>query len=469
MYIAKKIWKSVCAVIVSVATILTIADLSLISAFEPDVKVYSDGVFMVNLDTDVVVYQKNATKKLYPASTTKIMTCIIAMELIADWDAYVNISYDATNEFWTGDPNKEGPSNAALEAGQTNITYKDCIYGLMVSSACEAANVLALNTCGSIEAFVAKMNEKAKNIGCVNTHFGNTHGLWQEDNYSCAYDMFLIAKYAYEHIPNLLEICDTYQYEFPPNEYNPDGYIKTATNALIINTAENPFYYEYAHGIKTGSIDYYWDKDGNVHDGGRCLVSLAKKGGYTYMISSLQAPYFNEAGEKYNYSAHDHVNLYEWAFSTFNYETVISENDIVSEIKVEQGATKDHVSLYPANSYATLLPDYLDKSAIQRVIDAKTSMVAPVREVEVLGTLELRLDGETLAKIDLVASETIERSQIEYIKEQVGNVTGTNWFRILLVLLIVLIIVLIVLLHLRKRQRQAEARKKARRNKSVYR
>lgn len=469
MYIAKKLWKSLFTVVMCAAVIMNIADFSAVSAFEPDVKVHSDGVFMVNLDTDIVVYQKNATKKLYPASTTKIMTCIIAMELIDDWNEFVKITYDATNEFWEGDPNKEGPSNAALEAGQDNITYKDCIYGLMVSSACEAANILAINTCGNIENFVAKMNEKAAQLGCVNTHFGNTHGLWQEDNYSCAYDMYLIAKYAYDTIPNLLEICDTYQYEFPPNEFNPDGYIKTATNALIINSAENPFYYEYAHGIKTGSIDYYWDEEGNVHEGGRCLVSMAKKGGYTYMISSLQAPYFDENGEKYNYSALDHVNLYDWAFSTFNYETVISENDVVAEMKVVQGEGKDHVSLRPAASFATLLPDYLNKSAIQRILNVDSSVVAPVEEGQVLGSLELRLDGETMAKLDLVATEAISRSQIEYIKEQVGNVTGTAWFKILLVLLIVLIIVLIVLLHIRKRRRQAQARKRARKNKSVYR
>lgn len=138
-------------------------------------------------------------------------------------------------------------------------------------------------------------------------------------------------------------------------------------------------------------------------------------------------------------------------------------------MKVVQGEGKDHVSLRPAASFATLLPDYLNKSAIQRILNVDSSVVAPVEEGQVLGSLELRLDGETMAKLDLVATEAISRSQIEYIKEQVGNVTGTAWFKILLVLLIVLIIVLIVLLHIRKRRRQAQARKRARKNKSVYR
>lgn len=465
-----KILRKVASVILSASLFASyIGNLSVANAFEPDSEIYSQGVYMVNLDTDIVVYQKNATEKYYPASTTKIMTCIVAMELIDDWSKNVEITYDATNEFWEGDPNKEGPSNAALEAGQDNITYKDCIYGLMVSSACEAANILAINTAGSVANFVAKMNEKAAAIGCVGTHFANTHGLWQEDNYSTPYDMYLIARYAYENIPKFMEICDTYSYDFPPNTYNPDGYTKYATNALLINSAENPFFYEYAHGIKTGSIDYYWDKEGNKHDGGRCLVSTAKKGGYTYMIVSMQAPYFNDAGESYNYSALDHLTLYKWAFSTFNYITVVSKNDIVSEIKVAQGDGKDHVSLVPEVAYSTLLPSYLDISTIQKVVTTKKDLVAPVEEGEVLGTLELKLENETLTTIKLVASESITRSQFEYIKEQVTNILDTTWFKLGAVLLVVLVIALIVLLNIRKRQRRIEMRKRERKSKSVYR
>ena len=439
-----------------------------LSGFEPEFETASEGVYMVNMDTDIVVYQKNAHKKFYPASTTKIMTCIVALEHITDLDAYVNITYDATNEFWEGDPNKEGPSNAALEAGQTNITYRDCLYTLMVASACESANILAINTCGSIEAFVAKMNEKAAELGCANTHFSNTHGLWEEDNYSTPYDLYLISKYGYEKVAGFMEICDTTQWTLPANTYNPDGYTKYTTNVLIRNVAENPFYYEYAHGIKTGSIDYYWDSEGNKHEGGRCLVTTAKKNGYNYMLVTMQAPYFNGAGESYNFAAEDHVALYKWVFDTFQYITVLTSNDVVAEITVEQGENADHVTLSPNGDFSTLLPHYLDLTTVQRVIEKPDTIKAPVERGAVLGTIELRLGGETLTKLDLVANRSITRSQIAYITEQVKSVVDTGWFKFCLVVLILLILALIVLICIRNRQRRIEEKRKARKNRTIY-
>ena len=439
------------------------------AGFAPEFTVYSEGVFMINLDTDIVVFQKNANEKFYPASTTKIMTAIVAMENISDLDAYVTIGYDATNEFWEGDPNKEGPSNAALEAGQTNITYRDCLYTLMVASACESANILAINTFGSIEAFVSKMNEKAAQLGCANTHFSNTHGLWEEDNYSTPYDMYLISKYAYEKVPGFVEMCDTTEWALPANKYNPDGYTKYTTNVLIRNVAENPFYYEYAHGIKTGSIDYYWDSEGNKHEGGRCLVSTAKKNGYNYMLVTMWAPYFDEDGNSYNYPALDHVNLYKWVFDTFQYTTVLTTNDVVGEIAVEQGDGADHVTLSPSGDYSTLLPYYLDLSTVQQVIEKPDTIKAPIERGQVLGSIELRLGGETLTTVDLIANRSIERSQIAYITEQIQSVIDTAWFKALVIILILLILADVVLICLRNRQRRIEEKRKARKSRNMYR
>lgn len=445
-----------------------IASVPASAAFEPDAVIYSEGVYMINMDTDIVVYEKNASQRFYPASTTKIMTAIVAMENITDLDANVRITYDATNEFWEGDPNKEGPSNAALEAGQDNITYRDCLYALLVSSACEAANVLAINVCGSVEAFVSKMNEKAAELGCIDTHFANTHGLWEADNYTTPYDLYLISKYAYDKVPGFMEICDTTSYDLPANTYNPDGYTKYTTNALISNSSENSFYYEYAHGIKTGSIDYYWDEAGNSHAGGRCLVTTATRNGFNYMIVSMWAPYFNDAGESYNYAAYDHVTLYKWAFSTFSYVTVLSRNDVIGEVKVEQGEGADHVSLVPVQDYSTLLPSYLDMTTIQTIVDAETTVTAPVEKGQVMGTVELKLADETMIKVNLIASSGVERSQIAYITEQVKNITDTTWFKLCAVLLAAMIIALVVLVAIRRRQRRLAARKAARKNRTMY-
>lgn len=441
------------------------------AAFVPDVeKVYSDGVYMVNMDTGVVIYSKNENQRYYPASITKIMTAIVVLENCHDLNEKVRISYEATNEFWEGDPNKTGASNAALEAGQTNISYLDCLYALMLASACEGANVLAINLCGSVEAFVELMNKKAADLGCKGTHFSNAHGLWEEDNYTTPYDMYLISRYAYDNVPKFMEICDTTSYEFPANKYNPDGYVKYTTNPLI--TPSSDYYLEYVHGIKTGSIDYYYDKDGTAHDGGRCLVTTAQKDGYTYLLVTMQAPYFNEEGKSYNYAALDHNNLYKWAYGSFVYQTVVNENEICTEIDVEQGET-DRLQLVTRDGFTTIVPKDLadgQESGNSGPVQKKMTLlyenvVAPVSKGEVLGKLDIIYQGDLVRTIDLVAAKSVERSQVAYLTDRAKSLTDTSWFMPLVILLIICIIVLFVLLTIRRRRLIQEARRKERRRK----
>lgn len=458
------------------------------AAFIPDVdKIYSEGVYMVNLDTNVVVYSKNENTRYYPASITKIMTAVVILENCPDINAKVRIGSDAFNEFWGTDKNKHNVSNVALEAGQTNISYRDCLYGLMVSSGCEAANILALNLCGSIEDFVAMMNNKAKEIGCLDTHFGNAHGLWQEDNYTTPYDMYLITRYAYDHVPKFMDISDAHSYDFPGNKNNPDGYTKYNTNPLI--SASSEYYLDYVHGVKTGSIDEYYDKDGNTHPGGRCLVTTAQKDGLSYILVTMQAPFYSETGESINYAAKDHYNLYEWAYKSFVYQTVVSENEVCTEAKVEQGEN-DRVQLITRNQFATLVPKNLSNnkdnengsgenqenpensggestvSPVQKKISLLyDKILAPVKKGEVLGKLEVIYQGELVQTIDLIAAKSVERSQVAYITDRAKALTDTSWFKPLLLLLALCLIVQFILLTVRRRILIQEARRMERRRK----
>ena len=435
------------------------------AAFAPDV--YSKGVYMVNLDTGITVFAQNENQRFYPASTTKIMTAIVAMENCTSLDDKVNISSKAFDEFWLGDPNKEDVSNAALEAGQTNVSYRDCLYGLMLPSGCDAANVLALNIAGSIEGFTSMMNAKARELGCLDTHFSDAHGLWEAENYTTPYDMYLITRYAYDHVPGFMEICDTQSYYMPPNERNPEGYTISSTNSLIKPSSE--FYVEYVHGIKTGSLPDYIDGSG-THDGFRCLVSTAQKNGYTYMIVSMQAPYRSESGTAYNYAAEDHVNLYEWAFDNFVYHTVVEESEICKEIDVEQGE-ENRLQLVTADSYATLLPRELAEAMAEGGtggLDRKITMlydeiVAPVSMGELMGQMDVIYQGEIIATINLVAARSIQRSQVEYILDRARSLLDTSWFVPLLILLGALLLLQFVLMAVRRRQLVIEARRNQRR------
>ena len=459
-----KKYRSILAFLLVFAFIIQFSSNLKVSAdFVPVVdKIYSEGVYMVNLDTDVVIYAKNEHQRFYPASTAKIMTAIIVLENCQDLDATVRVSYDATNEFWEGDPNKEGASNAAFEAGQSNLTYRDCLYALMIRSACEAANILALNLCGSIENFTTLMNNKAKQLGCLDTNFSNTHGLWEAETYSTPYDLYLISRYAYDRVPGFMEICDTYTYSFPANQHNPDGYSYYTTNQLI--TPSSDFYLDYVHGQKTGSIDEYYDESG-THPGGRCLVTSAQKNGYSYLLVTMQAPFYNNSGEKYQYNCLDHYNLYEWAYDSFIYQQVITKGEICTELEVLQGE-EDRIQLMADADFTTIIPSDLAEGTDGPVQRKRTllfdEVIAPVKKGEILGKMDIVYQGEVVKTVDLVAAKSIERSQIAYLADRAKSLTETSWFSPLLVLLVVCILINIILMTVRRRRLIQEARRNER-------
>ena len=452
-------------------------DIAASAAFTPDIDLYSSAYYMVNLDLGTVIAAKNENEKCYPASITKLMTAIVAMENCADLSMPMEVTYDATNEFWEGDPNKEGAGTCGLAAGQPNLTMKDCLYGLLIKSGCEAGNVIAYNIGkGSIPAFIELMNKKAAEIGCKNTHFGNTHGLWQEDNYSTPYDLFLIGKYIYDKLPEMIEITNTYSYVMPANKYNPSPYTIYNVNSLVNNVGENPYYYEYASGLKTGSMGEYYTKDASgewsvYHAGFANIISTASQNGFNYMLVTCGAPYADADGNRLNGHFKDSIALYKWAFRTFDIREVMNENTFVTNVKVDMGENADVAILKPASAFSTLLPKDLDPSVIEQKItitaekNNNDAVVAPIQKGQVMGTLELLLDGNSLWTTNLVASQNIELSQFEYTMRMINSIFDKWWFRLCVVALALLIIADVVLNTVQKaRIAKLEARKNRKAN-----
>ncbi|MCM1334421.1 MAG: D-alanyl-D-alanine carboxypeptidase [Bacteroides sp.] len=440
------------------------------AAFTPDLNPYSEGYYMVNLDLGTVIAAKNEHERYYPASVTKIMTAIVALEHCADLSTTVKVTYEATNEFWTDDPNFSDAATAGIAVGQTNLTMEDCLYALMLSSACEVANVIAYNVGGeSIPNFVDMMNAKATELGCTDTHFSNPHGLWEKDNYSSAYDLFLIAQYAYEKVPKLMEICDATEYVLPANIYNPNPYTITSYNSLIRNIADNPFYYEYARGIKTGSINVYWDENGVEQPGFCNFVSTASMNGFTYMLVTMNAPYYEADGTRTQGHFKDHIAFYKWAFRTFDILEVLNENTVIASVAVDMGENTDIAVLKPSSSFSTLLPMGLDLKDIKQVVTITAEMndnnkvVAPIEKGQVMGTLDLYLNDEFLATRSLISSQRIELSQFEYTMRMINSIFDQGWFKLCIAALAVLIILDIVLNSVQKsRIAKLEARQKRR-------
>ena len=448
-----------------------ITDIRAEAAFTPDVEIESTGYYMVNLDLDTVIAAKNEHERCYPASVTKVMTAIVALENCSDLEREVAVTYDATNEFWEGDPNYEGAGTCGLAVGQQGLTVKDVLHGLLVRSGCEAGNVLACNIGGDIPTFLDMMNKKAKELGMNNTHFSNTHGLWHKDNYSTPYDLYLMCRYAYEKHPELIEISNTQEYVLPANTYNPDPYTITNVNSMIRNIDDNPYYYEYASNIKTGSIDVYWDEAGNEHPGMMNMASTATQNGFNYILVTTGAPYYNPDGTKTNAHFTDHIAMYKWAFRTFDIMEVINEHTVITDIDVDMGENADVVVLKPSAAFSTLLPTNLDTSIIDQEITITAEMndnnkvVAPIEKGQVMGTVELKLDGEVIATRNLIASQSIALSQFEYTMRMINSIFEKDWFKLCIVSLAVLIIADVILNGIQKsRIAKLEARQKRRNN-----
>lgn len=448
------------------------------AAFSPPVDIMSEGVYMVNLDNDIVVVSKNADTRLYPADTTDIMTCLVALENVKDFKEIVNVPYAVTDEFHVGNPNYTEVTNAGIEAQQDNLTYWDCMHAMMMRSACEAANIIAYNVGGgSIEHFVEMMNATAEKIGCKNTRFVNAHGCYAENHYTTAYDLYLITSYAIKNYPGFMDICNTFEYVMPENKNNPatveidgrKGYLITSDNDMI-NAKNTSYYYEGVSGIKTGSVPkLYPKKDGkwswnDYISGSRSLVTMAERDGYRYLLVTLAAPYYGEDGDapKRPYTYDDHINLYDWAFNEFEYRKIVSENEQVMQVKVDKGEGADTVGIVAGEDFSTLIPKSLDNSAIQRITPKVDPMTAPVEKDKIVGEMILKLNGEQIAVIPLKTESEIKLDASANYKEKLKGILSSP-IVIVLIVLIVLLIAAIVTLRIvtnNKKKRSAELQRR---------
>lgn len=382
------------------------------STFSLPFEVYSEGAYLVNLDTGDVLYSKNADTKLVPASLTKLMTFLIILEDYTPDELrtkYATATSQSFDELYL-----TGCSNADIRIGEA-VSYIDLLYALILRSACEAANILAIDSYGSLQAFINRMNEKAQELGMENTHFSNTHGLFPEDNYTTPADLAKLIIYGIENYSLFTEISYTDTYEMEETSYHSPRLI-SHTNYMMSPGNGGEYYYPYIKGIKTGTTD----------EAGRCLASTASKDGYTYLLITMNAPQKDNSGNNVYYNFVDHKNIYEWAFTNLEYTEIINKNEEIASIPVAYGDGVESVNLKTADGYSQIWNKTIEKtSAIQRIITKNEDVIAPVKAGDVLGSLELRYSGNTLAVIDLVAVKDVERDtlveQITIAKSFIGS------------------------------------------------
>lgn len=403
-----------------------------------DPEISSRAALVMDRNSGQVFYSKNSDQLVYPASTTKVMTVLLAIEAVENGTVSIYDEVTASQNM-TYDLVADG-SSAGIMVGET-MTLENFLYCAMVSSANEACNVIAEYIGGTVSDFISMMNTKAKELGCTSTNFTNTHGLPDANHYTTAEDYALIVSEAVSH-ELFLNFCNVSTVEIPATNMSQARTLKNS-NALICSESMygGKYLYEYAAGIKTGFTS----------DAGYCLVSTAANndielialvfGGQMYTAEDGTASYTN---------FEDSITLYDWVFNNFSYQEILGSVENVTSVAVAMGSDADSVNLRPDMSLTALLPNDTDIGQFNREIhiysaESGEELVAPISAGEVLGEVSVSKDGVVYGTSKLVASSTIELSRIQFIKSEISKTLHSKPVKIIFAVLIVLILLYLFL------------------------
>lgn len=436
--------KKIFSIIISIL-LISLVFTAPVSAYKPSTfTLTAEGCLIANVDTDAVIYEKNADERMYPASLTKIMTAVVVLDECADPQNTIATCNKDVLDILLGTDS----SVFNLVAGE-QLPVLELVYILLVHSANDAANVLAEHFGGTIPGFVDKMNAKAAELGMTGTHYMNAHGLHDPSHYTTPRDMYTLTKYALKN-ETFKKIFGTVRHTVPATNMTP----KTRTLATTVfiqdpNTSLANTYYRPVDGGKTGYTD----------DAGRCLVTFAEEKGITYICVIMKCPVTNDAGVKVRYEFAETKQLYEWVFSEFEYREVHDTATPVGESPVELSMDTDTVAVALKTPVNAVVPKAAEASSFKVEVELfKPSAEAPIALGQELGTATVKYAGEHIATVPVVAIAEVEKSGIlAFVKGFTdffgGSIFGTIILVIALIIIAFILYVIIINHNRRKRRR----------------
>lgn len=333
---------------------------------------------LMNYETGQIVYEKNSKEKLPPASMTKMMTLLLIMEAIDEG----SISY--TDEvIISKNAASMGGSQIFVEEG-SKLKVEELIKGIAIASGNDAAVAMSEKIGGSLENFVAMMNDKCSEIGCVNTHFANVHGLDDDNHYSCAHDMALIGKELVHH-QDILRFTSTYE------EYlnKPDG-----TKIWLVNTNKLVRFMPGVDGLKTGF----------TANAMYCLTATGLLNNIRFISTVMGVPTSTLRSE-------DTTNLLNYGFNNYKINEVISEDKDLGEVNIQKGKV-DKVNLKVVEGVRELKKINEESSEYEYIVNVDKSIKAPVYKGNVIGSLDVLNNGTKIYSVDLTVKEDVLKSSV---------------------------------------------------------
>lgn len=370
--------------------------------------------YLYCFENNETLLEYNADEQVYPTSTAKLMTGIVAAEEFEGrFDEKITVTAEMISTV--------AGNNIDLAVGE-EVTVGDMMYALLVGGANDAANVLAIHACGTISDFVARMNDKAQSsaVGATSTRYSNPTGMHDDSMVTTARDTARIAMYFMKN-ETLAGIVQTPKYVMEKTNLSDFRNIYNR-NAAISKYYTAGYYDERAVGANAGGTSV----------GGYCAVEVYRdtETGAEYLAVVMGAAEDEATGEVYSYK--NAGALMEWAFASYGYVDVLSEDQIVGEIPVTLSSAVDYVTLRPAQTVSVFLPTTTDpeKDLELHCTTLLESLTAPVKAGDVVGTVTVTKDGEIVGTADLVTSGDVERSEFLHVLSQIESFTKTRFFKV---------------------------------------
>lgn len=419
--------KRVFALILSLAVVFSCLGVTAGAMYDPSpaYEVQASSAYIVNTDTNIIVYEKNSSQQVSAGGLTKYMTIALMLTNYAD-----QLDNSFTMPFAISDY-VHNTDNADMRSGET-FTYREALYAMVTRNANEAAMGLAYTLSGGdLTGWVQQMNTLSQRIGTTGSTWTDACGI-DGGNVTTAVDMYLILRYLMS-FDDFVEISSAPTFTMPAKEKHSKSFVLLSQNVALNKTSGGKFYRSAMQG---GMCDVMAYK--NDH-GDQSYVSWASKDGSTYIFSIMGSP---DTCDDYGYSnrrpaLYETTKLIDWVFDSFSIQAALDTDLALAEIGVLYSADQDTVQLYPADNMMTLLPSSGDGSVTQKYFHLPDSVAAPVHKGDVVGTVELKLAGETIGTVELIAGQDIERNNLLYAVAKVQDFLHSLYLRVVITLSVI--------------------------------
>jgi D-alanyl-D-alanine carboxypeptidase (penicillin-binding protein 5/6) len=400
---------------------------------EPDTS-HAGAALLMDMNSGRLIYGKNVTERMYPASTTKMMTAILALESGKMGDT-VTATYEALESITLDD------SHMGILVDE-ELAMTSLLNGMLVYSANDAANVIAVHVGGSIPAFVDMMNAKAQELGMTNTHFMNPCGVHDEDHYTTAQDLAILAKYCMQN-EWFREVVKMPTCHIDATNKMPARDLSN-TNLFLGMARSSYYYYKACTGIKTGTTDA----------AGHCLVASAEYDNMNLLAVVLKCDDVDVKEKAYSYITAK--NLFDFGFNNYRSGELAVPGNIVADSKVKEAKADKRVTLTVDNTVNALIPSTNDDitSDITPVVTLNENITAPIAKGDVLGEVSYMYRDTEIGRANLVAANDVEQNKLLHILFLILKIIINP----LVFIPIIIIIIIAMIARSRKKRRERKRR-----------